>query len=239
NGGSTWLPYFSQISLTTEGINTMLARTQDNAGNLESPPASRIIKIDKTAPDTSISLNGTAGSNGWYISDVTVTLTATDNISGLATTEYSLNGGGNWTAYISPLTVSNEGITTVLARALDNAGNLGSDSKDVKIDRTAPVITETVIPAQVTNKKIGTMYDISYNGTASDQVSGLSVINTTLIDEYGVYSQNLGSNLTGIVSVERHENGGDPDGRTYTFRLTVTDMAGNQSTIDAIARVGS
>ncbi len=241
NGGSSWLPYFSQVSVTTEGNLTVLARTIDNAGNMESPPASRNFKIDKTAPVTSFSLNGTLGNNEWYSSNVTVTLTATDNASGVATLEYSLNGGGNWQSYSSPLTLSNEGIATVLARATDNAGKLESPpaSKDVKIDKTAPAVTETVVPAQVTSKRAGTMYNVSYNGTASDLGSGISVINTTLIDEYGVYSQDLGSNLTGIVSLERHKNTGDQDGRTYTFRLTVTDMAGNQSIVEAIARVGS
>ncbi|MEK7353104.1 MAG: S8 family serine peptidase, partial [Chloroflexota bacterium] len=126
DGGANWLPWSSQISVTTEGVITLLARTQDNAGNYESPPASRTFKIDKTAPVTAISLNGTLGSNNWYLSDVIITLSATDNTSGVATTEYSLNGGGDWLGYSVPFTVSAEGTTTVLARTRDNASNLES-----------------------------------------------------------------------------------------------------------------
>ena len=82
------------------------------------------------------------------------------------------------------------------------------------------------------------MVNISYNGTATGPVSGLSgLTNTVLIDEYGVYSQDFGSSLSGTVSVEAWSNGNDANGRTYTFRITATDLAGNQGLFDAIVLV--
>lgn len=81
------------------------------------------------------------------------------------------------------------------------------------------------------------MFNISYNGTAVDPFSGIYTVNTTLIDEYGVYSQNLGSSLSGNVSVEQWANGSDQNGRTYTFQLTATDFAGNQAILDAVTTV--
>ncbi len=239
NGGSTWQNFTgSTFPIGNEGITTVLARSRNNAGILESPPASIDVKIDQTAPVTTLSSNGPMGNNNWYTSNVTVTVTPTDNLSGVATTEYSLNGGDNWLAYSSPFTISTEGTTTVLARTLDNAGNLESPpaSMDVNIDKTAPVLTESVNPSLIT-KKQNQMVNISYNGTAVDLLSGLYSVNTELIDEYGVYSQNLGSELSGTVSVEAWANGNDQNGRTYTFRLTAWDWAGYERLIDTVATV--
>ena len=239
NGGG-WLDWDGLVLIiSNDGITTILTQVHNMAGIQESPPASGEVKLDKTKPVTTISFNGTAGNENWYRSNVTVTLTATDSTSGVATTEYSLNGGSSWQTYSVPLTFSSEGTTTLLARTRDNAGNLESPpaSRDIKIDKTNPVVTETVNPTQISSKGNNTMFDISYNGTAADQLSGVYTVNTTLIDEYGDYSQNLGSNLSGTVSVERHSNGNDQNGRTYTFRLTVTDTAGNQATIDAVTTV--
>ncbi|MBI2980461.1 MAG: S8 family serine peptidase [Chloroflexi bacterium] len=240
NGGGNWLTYSAPFVISSEGTNTVLARTRDNAGNLETPPASRDVKIDRTLPlPTTISLNGTMGNNDWYTSNVTATLTGADNISGVWTIEYSLNGGGDWLSYSAPFIISSEGTNTVLARTRDNAGNLETPpaSRTFKLDKTPPALTETVVPSQIAKGKPGQMVSISYNGTAADSVSGLFSVNTVLIDEYGEYSQDLGSNLSGTVSVEQHANGNDQNGRTYTFRLTATDMAGNQASIDGVATV--
>ncbi len=65
-----------------------------SAINFSEPP-------DQTPPTTTISCNGTLGNHGWYISNVTVTLSAADNPggSGVAQTKYSLDGGTVWNTY--------------------------------------------------------------------------------------------------------------------------------------------
>ena len=58
----------------------------DQAGNIYVADTNnnRIQKFgkDATPPSTEITMAGTPGTNGWYLSDVTVTLTATDNEGG-------------------------------------------------------------------------------------------------------------------------------------------------------------
>ncbi len=240
--GQTWYTYISPLPITGEGYTPIWARSWDNAGNTEWPRLSKEIKVDQTPPPaTTISLSGAIGNYGWYISDVQVTLTATDTVSGVAKIEYSLDSGETWNTYTPPLTITTDGNNTVLARAWDNAGNVEETptSRTFKIDQTPPVLTETAIPAVMDRIRKGVMVDIDYSGTATDPLSGLNTntINIMLIDEYGVLDQYLGSSLSSIASVEAWCNGNDRDGRTYIIRLTAQDLAGNEGYVDAIVTV--
>lgn len=100
---------------------------------------------DTTAPVTTATVSGAQGLNGWYTSDVQVTLSAADNEggSGVKSTEYSIDGGATWLAYTSPFTVSAEGTTGLTFRSTDNAGNQETPSAqplEIKIDKTAPQV---------------------------------------------------------------------------------------------------
>ena len=64
------------IQITEEGTTTITAWTENEKGNL-SDKVETVVTINKTAPSTpTISLNGTNGENGYYISDVGVTISA-------------------------------------------------------------------------------------------------------------------------------------------------------------------
>ena len=58
----------------------------------------------------------------WRNAPVTLKFTATDSSSGVAYTEYSLNGSGIWMRGTA-VTVSEQGVIPVLYRSVDNAGN--------------------------------------------------------------------------------------------------------------------
>jgi subtilisin family serine protease len=92
--------------------------------------------LDRSAP--SVSLAGDA-SGRWRRTKATLTVSAEDDASGVATVEYRIGGGG-WTAYSAPIVVSAEGETTMSYRAVDNAGNTEA-AKDttVRIDKSGPV----------------------------------------------------------------------------------------------------
>ena len=198
---------------------------------------------DQSAPTTTISLSGTMGQENWYVSNVTATITATDSGgSGVAGTEYSTDAGVTWNPYTAPVVISTEGYEQLLlARSWDNAGNLEGPSDQLwfNMDKTPPIVTESVDPTTIPRQKAGTIVPVSYIGTASDAMSGIDVYNynTTLLDEYGVYSQDLGLTASGTVSVEAWCQPNDFDGRTYTFIFTVQDRAGNQASAEAIATV--
>jgi WD40 repeat protein len=99
---------------------------------------------DITPPQTTISFSGREGEDGWYISDVTVTLSASDDLSGVKVTRYRI-GSGRWKEYTKPFVISSEGVTKISYYSEDNAGNEERvKSLEIKVDKTSPTISHTV-----------------------------------------------------------------------------------------------
>ena len=101
--------------------------------------------IDTTPPVPGVALSPSApnGENGWYVSDPTMSVVATDpngtDGSGVNATFYTLDGAPE-APFTVPVLVSGDGIHTCSARATDVAGNAGSTGDViVKIDTTPPV----------------------------------------------------------------------------------------------------
>ncbi len=97
---------------------------------------------DTIAPVTTAVLSGTLGTNGWYTSNVSASLTATDNQggSGVKDTLVCADQTNTCTPVIgTSVTVSTEGTNYIRYQSVDNAGNLESvNVSTVKIDRTGP-----------------------------------------------------------------------------------------------------
>ena len=151
------------------------------------PPA------DTTPPTTSISVVGTSGDNGWYVSDVDVTLAGVDEAggSGVKSTEYSFDGT-TWLGYAGPVTVSAEGVTTLYYRSTDNADNVeAAKSRTIKIDKTAP----TIGGATTTSPNAAGWFkgDVVVHFTASDAVSGVA----TVTPDAMVTAEGAGQSVTG------------------------------------------
>lgn len=101
------------------------------------------VTVDTVSPVTNVSLNGTEGSNDWFVSNVTVTLEAEDNLSGVEDTYYALDDG-NWTTYTAPFVISEEGEHTITFYSQDAAGNKEEErTVSVAIDKSAPTVTVT------------------------------------------------------------------------------------------------
>lgn len=113
--------YESPFAVKTEGQHSVYVLSDDVAGNFETR-LTLPVNIDLTAPVTKDSLSGTK-SGADYVSAVKVTLTATDNLSGVESTVYAINGGSTHT-YSAPLTISALGETTITFHSTDKAGNI-------------------------------------------------------------------------------------------------------------------
>ncbi|MBA3241207.1 MAG: hypothetical protein H0T60_08260, partial [Acidobacteria bacterium] len=194
---------------------------------------------DTLAPTTNAALTPAApdGQNGWYTTDVAVSLEAADNCSGVVATEYSTDGGGTWQPYVGGFNVGGEGINTILYRSTDGAGNAeAARSLTIKIDKTAPTLTLSATPSVIWPPN-GQTVNVSVNGSGADSVSGLAGVSYVVTDEYGMPLGIPARTLSGnsvewddSLAVEARREGRDRDGRLYRVVATITDLAGNTAT---------
>jgi uncharacterized lipoprotein YddW (UPF0748 family) len=203
------------------------------------------LQQEDVAPITSVSISPAApnGSNGWYTSNVTVTLSGADNCSGVAGTEYSTNGGMTWQPYAGSLIISAEGVTTIDYRSADRAGNIEmAKSLTIRIDKTAPIISLSANPSTIWPPN-GKTVMVEICGEGSEPVSGLNGVSYVVTDEYGsslnIAPRTLSGNSakwTERLAVEARRNGDDHDGRVYRVRAIITDIAGNtaSATVDIV-----
>jgi len=136
----------ADTNITGEGIGLTSTTTVTNGAGLSTTATSPAVNIDRTAPATGIS----GASNIWVNGAVTVSFTATDNLSTVTRTEYAVDGGATQTG--TSFVLSTEGDHTVTFRSIDKAGNAETvQTARVRIDQTAPGITHTFTPAGYTD----------------------------------------------------------------------------------------
>ena len=128
-----------------EGGNLSATATcTDKAGNSTTTTVSGI-QIDRTAPDHRC-LGGGRLTNGWYDADVAFTLEASDNLSGIEGTVYSIDGG-TAQPYSDAVSIGTNGTHTVTFWSTDQAGNVedkSGNSITLKLDKTPPTLTGKV-----------------------------------------------------------------------------------------------
>ncbi|MGA7194451.1 MAG: Ig-like domain-containing protein [Anaerolineales bacterium] len=169
-------------------------------------------KYDSIPPSLSSSItSGTAGANGWFTSAVTVTASASDSISGIASVEYSLSGGA-WQSGSSVL-VSGDGTHTVQFRATNNAGLTTTGSATiVKIDTSAPTLALSASGTLGMNNWYTSNVTITAN--SSDSISGIASVQ---------YSLDRGAWQAGnVATISSNGN--------HTIEFLATDNAGNTAT---------
>lgn len=180
------------------------------------------------------------GQNGWYVSNVSLTLDASDNCAGVAATEYSTDGGQTWQPYAGAFSLTEDGTHVVLFRSQDAAGNEeATQSLVIKIDKTAPTLSLSATPSVIWPAN-NEPFNVSIAGTGSDATSGLATVTYVVTDEYGAPLSIDPRALTGTsaewaeaLTVEASRRGDDRDGRLYRVAATLTDQAGNTSTATA------
>jgi hypothetical protein len=155
------------VPVATEGDGTVNYRANSASGGSANGTAS--YKLDLTTPQIDGSLNGANGANGWFVSEVDFSASASDAVSGLAALDISVNGGG-WEEYAAPLTLG-DGVYTVSLRAYDSAGNAAETTQTVSVDTLTPLLDISVSGAAGSNSWYVSEAEIS--AVASDSGSGL------------------------------------------------------------------
>ncbi|WP_344251849.1 PxKF domain-containing protein [Humibacillus xanthopallidus] len=137
------------VTISTETTGQTLTCAATSAGGTTSKSVT--IKLDKTGPSAALAVTaGDAGENGWYTSDVTVSTSGTDSISGPVTctpdqtqtsetTGQEFNGSctndAGLTTNAAPLTVKLDktGPSAALAVTAGDAGENGWYTSDVTV----------------------------------------------------------------------------------------------------------
>ncbi len=126
----------NSIYVSGEGDHTVEYWSMDNVGNQE---AHKFIQVTVVLSDIipPVTTHNYLKDNVWSNEEPVITLSATDNASGVKATYYQINAGG-WNQYTAPLTLTN-GTYTIEFRSVDNSDNEESvQSFIVKYDNTVP-----------------------------------------------------------------------------------------------------
>lgn len=146
----------------TVGIGTANYQVTSTSGRTSN--GSSTWQRDATPPDLNVILPPVDGRNGWYVSPVTLSVTATDSISGLSALNGSTDEGATWISF--PIQFM-DGNHRVLIHARDVAGNEAVVSRVIRVDTTPPI-------TQITSHSNGDVVqgDVHVAGSLEDQISG-------------------------------------------------------------------
>jgi hypothetical protein len=231
NGGE-WQSYAEPFSISVEGSTVIEYKSIDKDGNEEAVKA-RTINIDTQKPVTAI---GDIPSYTVKV-DVPISFSTSDGTSGIARTEYRVNGG-NWTTYEAPTYVGTEGTNTVEYRSVDLAGNVEATKQvQVKIDKTKPVLNVTFNPSVLIGGT-GKLVNVKAAVDARDALSGIAsfelvsitssqpdVVKGGKLPEPDIQGAEYGTADTDFYL--RNERSGSD--RIYTITYKTTDNAGNST----------
>jgi hypothetical protein len=133
------------------------------------------------------------GNNGWYVSPVTVTLTAADATSGIDYIEWWVEGqvGPHTRVYTNPaiVTITEDAIYVFHYLTADMAGNMSAMKQvDFKIDKTPPTITvrSPLARRYLTSEHLTIDFDVTDNLSGVDtyvaKLDGVEVTDGQVFD---------------------------------------------------------
>ena len=203
---SKWETYTKAIEMSSNG--TIYARLIDSANQPGATNHYEVNNIDKqnpNAPSMRVS-SGTVGNEGWYRSNVVVSITnGTDALSGASYSTYTVTGDQNiGETRGNSVNITAEGTSTITAYTYDNAGNKSSVATiTIKKDSVGPTFSG------VQDKEIN-------NINSSNITSGVSISDATSgVTSSTAFTYNPKTLING-------EN---------TITYTATDRAGNTTSI--------
>jgi hypothetical protein len=219
--GGVWQTYSAPFQVTSLGAHTVRYRATDVAGNTSSEGTTSFTVVagqgqDTTPPTVTANVSGAQNSEGNYVGSATVTVTAADTGSGVASVEYQVNDQG-WNPYTAPVQVTNPGQYTVLLRATDAAGNVGNGQVAFTVVEPPQDTTPPTVSAEVSGEQDeqGNYLDVAMvTVAATDAGSGVASVEYKLDDgAWTPYASAVVVNTAGM----------------HMLSYRATDVAGNVS----------
>jgi hypothetical protein len=207
-------------SVSLDGDTALIGAYGDNVAGRADQGSATVLAGGP--PVTTATLKPAPTVYGWNRTDVTVTLSAKDLFSGVATTEYRASGAAGWTPYAAPFRVTASGSSQYDYRSTDLDGRAEAAKKlTVRIDKVRPV-TRALADARVASGK-----KVTLRLRADDPVSP---------KWWGFIRILKGSRLEEKLNVPLQRTNTEvrypftctlPPGR-YTWKVDAVDLAGNR-----------
>ena len=224
-GDGNWQTCNGAITVSEETDGTVYTFKAISASGVESAEASITVKLDKTAPDGDITIEqnsvkkfiNTITFGLFFNKNVEVTITGTDNLSGVAAVEYyrseeiltedEVSAIEDWTVYSSISETAEDAEQFIYyVKITDEAGNttyFGSDG--ATFDLTAPVIA-------------GVTEGATYYTTQSVTVSDTNLQSVTLNDESVGETFTLAGNTEAVYTIAATDKAGNKTTATVTMK---------------------
>ncbi len=158
-----------------QGTHSFVGQSQDCVGRDSAVTSALSFKVDTEKPSMETTTPNPDGIAGWYITPFELSVTGSDETSGLALAQSRISGG-TWDS--NPVLVDVEGMFNVEYRTVDNAGNELLSIAGVKADLSDPSLSLS---------EAGTFGDngwyvssVVVEAAASDAVSGLRSLQMSL-----------------------------------------------------------
>ena len=218
---AAWAPYTQPVLVSVLGAHTVAYRATDEAGNVSTEGSKQFTVVadqtDTTAPTVDAEVSGTQDDEGNYVDVATVTVSAEDSESGVASVEYKVDDGA-WTVYSTPVAVNTPGMHMVSYRATDEAGNVSEEGMAhftvVTQDTTAPTVSAQVVGQQDENGAYIGSAMVTVSATDNEGGSGVASIEYKLDGaEWAAYTEAVQVSAAGA----------------HTVLFRATDGAGNVS----------
>jgi hypothetical protein len=170
---------------------------------------------DTIPPETNHLIEGLLGYHEWYVSNVSVTLNASDDFSGVLSIYYKIDTA-SFHNYSSPFTLTGEGIKTITYFSVDRAGNNETmKTIDIKIDKTVPETGCVLTPSSPQGTNGWYTSSVNVLLTPNDKTSGVNMTWYRLNKkEWQGYGDSLHLEMDG----------------THTMEYYSCDYAGNRET---------
>ena len=216
-------------SVALSGDTALVGALHDDVGPNIDQGSAYVFLLDGVAPVTTASFAPPANAAGWRKNWVTVTLGATDDLTGVASSAYQLQGAAGWTTYTKPFQVKTQGVSTWKYRSSDLAGNVETaKSFTVRIDTRKPT-TKAYAAAVKKGKTVKLAYKVLDVKPGCGKAAVILKIYKGKKLKKTLNAGTRASNLKRTCSWRCTLGKGK-----YTLRVYATDVAGN-----AQSKVGS
>ncbi len=219
--------YASQFSVSDPGSHKVTYWSTDNAGNVESSHIG-YVNIDTTAPVTTASGLSATAAPAWS-RNPTVSLTASDALSGVAATYYKIDSGSQQT-YSGSFKLA-DGAHKVIYWSVDKAGNVeATHTGYAAIDTVGPT-TFTKAASGHAGKAIALKYLIRDNLShqAKDVMLVIRNSHRAVVKRFSLGRKNVSTCY--LVKWTPKAKG------TYTYTVTASDLAGNRQSKAGSAKI--